>query len=102
MQMRILSFTFMLMPVSAFAKSNFLRNVQFSFLGREPCSRGYGSRLYGCEVVSLNLSARYYMNRFHICKLMWLWEKTNVPKVVGSNPDAVYWTDITFFRIDLL
>ena len=27
----------------------------------------------------------------------WLWEKTCVPKVVGQNPDALYWMDITFF-----
>ena len=25
------------------------------------------------------------------------WEETHVPKVVGSNPSAVYLTDITFF-----
>ena len=24
----------------------------------------------------------------------WLWEETHVPKVVGSNPDTVYWMDI--------
>ena len=26
----------------------------------------------------------------------------HVPKVVGSNPSAVYWMDMTFFHIDLL
>ena len=24
----------------------------------------------------------------------WLWEETHIPKVVGSNPDTVYWMDI--------
>ena len=29
-------------------------------------------------------------------------EEAHVPKVVGSNPSAVYWMDMTFFHIDLL
>ena len=24
----------------------------------------------------------------------WLWEETQVPKVVSANPDTVYWMDI--------
>ena len=32
----------------------------------------------------------------------WLWEETHIPKVVGSNPSAVYWMDMIFFHIDLL
>ena len=32
----------------------------------------------------------------------WLWKETHVPKVMGSNPGAVYWMDMTFFHIDLL
>ena len=32
----------------------------------------------------------------------WFWETTHVREVVGSNPGAVYWTDITFLHIDLL
>ena len=27
---------------------------------------------------------------------------THVPKVVGMNPGAVYWMDMTFFHIGLL
>ena len=34
--------------------------------------------------------------------VLWLWEETHVPKVVGSNPCAGYWMDMTFFHIDLL
>ena len=34
--------------------------------------------------------------------VQWLWEETHVPKVVGSNPGAVYWMEMTFFHIDLL
>ena len=26
--------------------------------------------------------------------VQWLWEKTHVPKVVGSNPGTVYWMEI--------
>ena len=26
--------------------------------------------------------------------VLWLWEETHVPKVVGSNPGTVYWMDI--------
>ena len=26
--------------------------------------------------------------------IYWLWEEPHVPKVVCSNPSAVYWTDI--------
>ena len=29
-------------------------------------------------------------------------EETHVPKVVGLNPSAVYWMDMTFFHNDLL
>ena len=29
--------------------------------------------------------------------VQWLWEETHVPKVVGSNPGALYWMVITFF-----
>ena len=28
--------------------------------------------------------------------VQWLWEETHVPKVIGSNPGAVYWMDMTF------
>ena len=28
----------------------------------------------------------------------WLWEKTCLPKVVGSYPGAIYWIDITFYH----
>ena len=28
--------------------------------------------------------------------VQWLWEDTHIPKVVGSNPGAVYWMDMTF------
>ena len=31
-----------------------------------------------------------------------LWEETHVPKVVGSNPGAIYRMYITFFHIDWL
>ena len=27
----------------------------------------------------------------------WLWETARVRKVVGSNPCAIYWMDLTFF-----
>ena len=26
--------------------------------------------------------------------VLWLWEENHLPKVVGSNPDTVYWMDI--------
>ena len=29
----------------------------------------------------------------------WLWETTHVQEVVGSNPSAIYWMDITFFTL---
>ena len=29
----------------------------------------------------------------------WLWEETHVSKVVGSNPGAGYWMDMTFFTL---
>ena len=28
--------------------------------------------------------------------VQWLWEETHFPKVVGSNPGARYWMDMTF------
>ena len=28
-----------------------------------------------------------------------VWEETHVPKVVSSNPSAVYWMDMTFFTL---
>ena len=31
--------------------------------------------------------------------VQWLWEKTHVLKVVGSNPGAIYWMDMTFFTL---
>ena len=31
--------------------------------------------------------------------VLWLWEKTRVPKVVGSNPGTIIWMDITFSHI---
>ena len=31
--------------------------------------------------------------------IKWLWEETHVLKVVGSNPAAVYWMDMTFFTL---
>ena len=30
---------------------------------------------------------------------MWLWEEAHVRKVVGLNPSAVYWMDMTFFHM---
>ena len=30
-----------------------------------------------------------------------VWEETHFSKVVGSNPGAIYWMDITFFQMDL-
>ena len=29
----------------------------------------------------------------------WLWEETNVPKVMGWNPGTGYWMDMTFFTL---
>ena len=26
--------------------------------------------------------------------VLWLWEETHIPKVVGSNPGTLYWMDI--------
>ena len=34
--------------------------------------------------------------------VQWLWEMTHAREVMGSNPGAVYWMDLTFFHIDLL
>ena len=34
--------------------------------------------------------------------VLWLWEETHVPKVVGSNPGAIYRMYMTFFHIDWL
>ena len=31
--------------------------------------------------------------------VQWLWEETHIPKVVGSNPSAGYWMDMTFFTL---
>ena len=31
--------------------------------------------------------------------IWWLWETTHVQEVVGSNPGAVYWMDMTFFTL---
>ena len=32
--------------------------------------------------------------------VLWLWEETHIPKVMGSNPGTVYWMNI--FHINLL
>ena len=34
--------------------------------------------------------------------LVVIWEETHILKVVGLNPGAIYWMDMTFFHIDLL
>ena len=31
--------------------------------------------------------------------VLWLWETTCVQEVVGSNPGALYWIDMTFFTL---
>ena len=31
--------------------------------------------------------------------VQWLWEEAHIPKVVGLNPGAVYWMEMTFFTL---
>ena len=52
-----------------------------------------------------NIAQGFHANKLCVwagALVLWFWEETHVAKVVGSNPGAIYWMDMTFFHIDLL